>query len=303
MRMRWLWIFALPALVVALAILPGSKAGETKGHAQDKEAIAKRAEAFIDAFHKADAKALAAFWTPNGEFIDQTGRCHKGRKSIERILTNLFAENKDLKVRIESHSLKFVSPTVAIEDGTTEVFGPDGKPPAKANYSMVHVKKDGKWQIFTLRNTPFTPPSNYQHLRDLEWAIGDWAGSTQTGEMEHLSFAWSERQNFIEAKFSTTAKDVPVGSTKVVIGWDPVAEKLRSWSFDATGGFGEGAWSGEGKKWSVKISSTLQDGKKASSTVHLASVDADTISLQVKDRSVDGIKLPNTKVVKLRRTK
>ena len=298
---RW-WIAALPTLAISFLIWPG-QAGEPKGNAKDKEAIAKRAEAFVEAFHKGDVKALVSFWTPNGEFIDQTGRCYKGRKSIERMLTGLFAENKDLKVRIDSHSLKFVSPAVAIEDGTTEVFGPDGRPPAKANYTMVHVKKDGQWQIFALRNTPFTPPSNYQHLRELEWAIGDWAGKTETGETEHLSFTWSEGHNFIEARFATTAKDVAVGSAKVVIVWDPAAEKLRSWSFDATGGFGEGAWSGAGKKWSVKISNTLQDGKKASTTIHLASLDADTISMQAKDRRVNDIKLPDTKVIQLKRTK
>jgi len=302
MRLRYLWILMLPALGIALTILPGH-AGEPKGNAKDKEAIAKCAEAFLDAFHKGDAKALAAFWTPNGEFIDQTGKHIKGRKALEKSFAALFAENKGLKVRIDSHSLKFVAPNVAIEDGTTEVFAPDGRPPTKANYAMVHVKEDGAWLIARLRNSPYIPPSNYQHLRGLEWAIGDWTGKTETGEMEHLSLAWAEGRNFIVAKFSTTAKDVPVGSAKQLIGWDPVAKKVRSWIFDATGGFGEGAWSGGGKKWTVKISNTLQDGKKAAVTITLASLDGDTIALQAKDRSVDDIKLPDTKVVKLKRTK
>jgi len=302
MRLRYLWILMLPALGIALTILPGH-AGEPKGNAKDKEAIAKCAEAFLDAFHKGDAKALAAFWTPNGEFIDQTGKHIKGRKALEKSFAALFAENKGLKVRIDSHSLKFVAPNVAIEDGTTEVFAPDGRPPTKANYAMVHVKEDGAWLIARLRNSPYIPPSNYQHLRGLEWAIGDWTGKTETGEMEHLSLAWAEGHNFIVAKFSTTAKDVPVGSAKQLIGWDPVAKKVRSWIFDATGGFGEGAWSGGGKKWTVKISNTLQDGKKAAVTITLASLDGDTIALQAKDRSVDDIKLPDTKVVKLKRTK
>ena len=302
MRLRYLWILMLPALGIALTILPGH-AGEPKGNAKDKEAIAKCAEAFLDAFHKGDAKALAAFWTPNGEFIDQTGKHIKGRKALEKSFAALFAENKGLKVRIDSHSLKFVAPNVAIEDGTTEVFAPDGRPPTKANYAIVHVKEDGAWLIARLRNSPYIPPSNYQHLRGLEWAIGDWTGKTETGEMEHLSLAWAEGHNFIVAKFSTTAKDVPVGSAKQLIGWDPVAKKVRSWIFDATGGFGEGAWSGGGKKWTVKISNTLQDGKKAAVTITLASLDGDTIALQAKDRSVDDIKLPDTKVVKLKRTK
>jgi uncharacterized protein (TIGR02246 family) len=300
--MRYRWILMLPALGIALAILPGH-AGEPKGNAKDKEAIAKCAAAFLDAFHKGDAKALAAFWTPNGEFIDQTGKHIKGRKALEKAFTTLFAEHKDLKARIDSHTLNFVTPNVAIEEGTTEVFAPDGKPPTKVNYTMVHVKKEGEWLIARLRNSPFVPPSNYPHLRGLEWAIGDWAGKTETGEMEHLSLSWAEGQNFIVAKFSTTVRDVSVGSSKALIGWDPVSKRIRSWFFDATGGFGEGAWSGSGQKWTIKIANTLPDGKKAATTITLGQADADTISLQAKDRSVDDIKLPDTKAVKLKRTK
>ena len=302
MTLQRMWIVVLPAVAFGLLFRPG-QAGEPKGNAQDKEAIAKCAEAFVNAFHKGDAKALAAFWTPNAEFVDQTGKHIKGRKALEKAFTTLFAENKDLKVRIDSHSLEFVTPDVAIEEGTTEVFASDGRPPTKANYTMVHVKKDGEWLIARLRNTAYQPPSNYQHLRGLEWAIGDWAGKTDTGATEHLSVSWAEGQNFIVAKFSTSARDVAVGSAKQLIGWDPVAKKMRSWIFDATGGFGEGAWSGGGKKWTVKVTNTLQDGKKAAATITLASVDPDTISVQAKDRSVDDINLPDTKVVKLKRTK
>ncbi len=273
MSMRRLWIPALPALACTFILLPG-QAGEPKGNAKDKEAIAKCAEAFVEAFHKGDAKALAAFWAPNGDFSDQTGKHLKGRKAIEKAFAALFA--------VDRHSLKFITPSVAIEDGTTEVYAPDGRPPTRANYTMVHVKKDGEWSIATLRNSTYTPPSNYHHLRGLEWAIGDWAGKRETGEMEKLSFAWDNGQNFIVAKFSTSAREVPVGSAKVLIGWDPGAKRIRSWIFDSTGGFGEGTWSGGGKKWTIKIANTLPDGKKAATTIALAMVGADTISLQAR---------------------
>ena len=31
------------------------------------------------------------------------------------------------------------------------------------------------------------------------------------------------------------------------IGWDPVADHIRSWEFDSEGGFGEGKWGGDGE--------------------------------------------------------
>jgi hypothetical protein len=40
-------------------------------------------------------------------------------------------------------------------------------------YSMVHVKKDGEWKIESVRESPYVPPSNHEHLNGLDWAIGE----------------------------------------------------------------------------------------------------------------------------------
>jgi hypothetical protein len=165
------------------------------------------------------------------------------------------------------------------------------------------VKKDRHWLLNSVRNTPYLPPSNYEHLSELQWAIGEWSGEAEKGEVERLSFAWSENQNFIVGTFSTTARDVSVGSATQWIGWDPLAKRVRSWIFDDSGAFGEGSWSENGKKWVIKTTSTLRDGKKATATFVVAPVDADTITLLSRDRTVDGERLPDTKEVTLKRVK
>lgn len=96
-------------------------------------------------------------------------------------------------------------------------------------------------------------------------------------------------------------KGVSVGSATQWIGWDPQAKRVRSWIFDASGGFGEGAWTKDNAKWMVKTSSILQDGKKATATIVLGRVDANTLSLQSKDRTVDGKAVPDTKELMLKR--
>jgi hypothetical protein len=72
---------------------------------------------------------------------------------------------------------------------------------------------------------------------------------------------------------------------------------------DSTGGFGEGSWTRDGDKWLIKTTTVLQEGKKAATTYVLTRVDADTLTLQARDRSVDGHELPNTKEVRLKRVK
>lgn len=302
MKTRLPWFLAMPILLLSFTAL-WALAKQRTGNPDAEAAIQKQAEAFVEAFHRGDAKALAAFWTPDGDYTDQTGKRLQGRDAIEKAFAGLFAEHKGLKVRIDSASLRFETPDVAIEDGTTEVFPADSAPPSRARYTNVHVKKDGQWLLASVRETPYLPPSNYEHLRSLEWAIGDWAGEGPEGALERLTVSWAEHQNFIHATFATTIKNISVGSAHQWIAWDPIGKNIRSWIFDETGGFGEGAWSGNGKSWTVKTTSVLQDGKKATATHILTPVDADTISLRSSDRTVNGNKLPDTKEITIKRVK
>jgi uncharacterized protein (TIGR02246 family) len=287
--------------------VPAARSGSAArapDRAKDEAALLKSAEAFVEVFHKGDAKALAAFWTPDGDYTDQTGRHLKGREAIEKAFQAFFADNKDLKLRIDIASLRFVTPEVAVEDGTTAVIPPDGGPPSRARYSIVHAKKDGKWLLSSVRDAAFAAPTQYGNLRQLEWAIGDWATEEGQGEVARFSFAWAENQNFITATFTTTFKNISIGGGTQWIGWDPVSKQPRSWTFDANGGFGEGSWTREGNnKWVINTKAVLPEGKKASATLVVTRLDADTIGLQSKERAVDGAAVPDTKEIKLKRVK
>src|SRR5262245_61443570 len=96
MRNRLLTFLVPLAAMAVLAIRP-AYAGQDKA---EEAALQKSAEAFVEAFHKGDAKALAAFWTENGDYTDQRGHRIKGREAIEKTFSDLFAENKGLKLRI-----------------------------------------------------------------------------------------------------------------------------------------------------------------------------------------------------------
>src|SRR5207245_2301596 len=141
---------------------------------QQIAAITASAKAFVEAFHKGDAKAVAAFWTPDGDYVDEHGRLVKGRKAIEDSFAELFAENKGLKLRIDVASVRFPAPDLAIEDGTSTVFAPDGSAPSRARYSNVLIKKDGQWLLSSMREAAYTDPSNHEFLHGLDWMIGEW---------------------------------------------------------------------------------------------------------------------------------
>jgi uncharacterized protein (TIGR02246 family) len=302
MQARRLCTLLLPALALCLAARPAW--AQDKGSPEDKDAIAKSAEAFVEAFHNGDAKALAAFWTPDGDFTDQTGHTLKGRQAIEKAFSTFFAENKGLKVHIHSNSLRFLTPDVAVEDGVTKVFAPDGSPPSSARYTIVHVKSDNQWLLGSVREAIFTPASNYQHLRPLEWLAGNWVsegGKDGKGVVDRISFTWGMNQNFLLGHFSQVHGAVDVGSFEQRILWDPVAKKIRSFAFDDTGGFGEGSWTRDGKTWQIKSNVVLRDGRKLAATFILRPIDANNITLQVTDRSIDGKEAPGAREIKLKR--
>ena len=152
-------MLALPAFAFGLFVMPTS-AQPRPGNPEAANEIQKNAEAFVEAFHNGKAKAVAARWIADGDYTDVTGQQHKGRDAIEKLFTGQFAENKGLKVRIEGLALRFVSPDVAVEDGTSEVFPADGGPPSRVRFVVVHVRKDGQWLFSSVRNSPFQPPSN-----------------------------------------------------------------------------------------------------------------------------------------------
>jgi uncharacterized protein (TIGR02246 family) len=286
-----------------LLVASPSWAQQAKGATADEQAQAARAKAMIEAFNKGDAKAVAAFWTPDGDYMDELGHLFKGRKAIEAYFQKMFGAAKGAKLVVHRSGFRFIRPDLAIGDGIFEVFPPDGGPATSARYTAVQVKQDGQWFMASVREAVATAPNNAEKLEDLAWLIGDWADEGQKGALARLSFSWAENNNFIVSHFLTTVKDVPVAGGTQWIAWDAAAKQVRSWAFDSGGAISESAWSKDGNRMMSKTTTTLRDGKRVSSTNIVTRIDADHITWQSTGRSVDGKPLPDTQAVKLMRAR
>jgi uncharacterized protein (TIGR02246 family) len=290
-------------LAAALLAAHDGFAGQDKGRSKEEDALMKRAESFVAAFNKGDAKAVAAHWTENGDFMDESGKHVKGRKAIEKALQHFFTENKGIKLRINIGSVRLISPTLAIEDGTSDAIPADGSVPNRARYTIVHVKQDGQWYLASVREATYMPPTHFEHLAGLEWLIGNWEDEDQKGEVARVHFHWTENGNFIISSFTASIKGVPIGGGTQWIAWDPANKQIRSWMFESSGGFGEGFWKQDGKKWIAKNTSTMRDGKKVTATNIVTRVDANTVTWQSTNRTVDGKSVPDSPAVRMKRLK
>jgi uncharacterized protein (TIGR02246 family) len=274
---------------------------EKEPSAKEKEQARERRAAFIAAFNKGNARAVAAFWTEDATYVDQVGHEHNGREAIEKLYEKVFAARKGGKLTIHVTASKMVAPEVLLNDGYTEVTPADGGPGTTARFSAVLVKKDGEWYLQKVHDSEASPPSNADHLEELEWLIGEWTGESAKGESGTAAFHWTENENFIISEFATTLNGTPVYGGTQWIGWDAIDKRIRSWSFYSGGGFGEAVWTKDGKKWSIATTARTAAGQKVSATNVVTRTDDDHMTWQMTRLTVDGKSLPDPNPVKMKR--
>jgi uncharacterized protein (TIGR02246 family) len=261
---------------------------------EDEATIRKNAEDYVAAYNNHDAKALAAMWSPGAVYMDvSTGEAAVGREEIENVFSQTLAEFKNAKLQVDVKTVDFVSPNVAIENGTVRVIRPDADP-EETDYMAVNVRQDGKWFIDRIsEESPSSPPpSNYEHLRELEWMIGSWIDQSEDATIQ-TDCQWTKNQNFINRSFAVVVGDQVDMAVMQIIGWDPVAKQIRSWAFDSDGGFAEGKWTRNGDRWVIQQNGTLPNGSRSSAVNVMAQIDDDSFTWQSIQREIDGDVLPN----------
>ena len=265
----------------------------TSADAADRAAIQKSIESYVAAFNARSAKKMAAHWSPDGVYTSRvSGERITGRDALEKDFARLFDQVQDAKLEVSRVSIDFISPNVALEKGTATVLQPDSSPEV-SNYSVVHVKRDGKWLIDRISDeSADEPPSQYEQLKDLEWLIGDWIDQ-EGGEVIETNCKWTRNRNFIVRTFTASVGDHIDLTGMQLVGWDAARKQIRSWVFDSDGGIAEGVWSRQGDRWLVQSVATLPDGRRASSTSVLRPLDDDRFAWQKINRVVDGEILPN----------
>ncbi len=116
---------------------------------------------FEAAFNRNDAKAIAGFYTPDGDRISSTGKYSKGRESIEAEYQVIFDRRKADPTIRPFHAeieIRFLRPDVALLDGTWKGKR-DGKD-VRGTFTLTATKENGKWYIAAGRDRGVLPPEN-----------------------------------------------------------------------------------------------------------------------------------------------
>ena len=256
-------------------------------------------QAFVDAFNKGDAAAIAGMWTLNGEYIDGAGNLFAGREAIEKSYADFFRENTGAQLQLNIDSLKAISGATAIEHGTSLVEVPPAATVA-GRYEAIHVKVDGKWQMALVRDIMIQTNAAKQNLSDLEFLIGTWTAEEQGNKTESVC-SWVSGHSFVKRDYTTTYFDGTQTSGVQMIGWNPQGGYLQSWTFSPGGGHAIGVWMPTEDGWAAQMQGMSGDGVPTSSVNLLKRLDDDAYVWQSVDRTVGGVAIGDTNEVVIKR--
>jgi uncharacterized protein (TIGR02246 family) len=266
--------------------------------ADQTTAVAARVASYLDAFNRRDLDACAEHWSKTAEYVlPGSPRRIQGRAAIRDALEGLLKTDEPFQLSVSEQRFRVVSQDTVLEEGTATLVS-QSHGVELAQYLVVHVQQDGQWFRDSVREIAVAPSAAESRLHELKSLLGDWKHETEAGSTE-IHGEWIHNRRFISRSFKIRSNDGDVLSGTQIIGWDPSAGVIRSWTFDSQGGFEQGVWHRDGERWLVKVSAVLPDGSMGSEQRVLTSAADGKLTSQVIEQQVSGRLLPSSERVTL----
>lgn len=230
--------------------------------------------------------------------LPETNEEVKGRKAIYELYKNKFDSDKDTKITIIQKKLELQDSNEAVGRGFIKILH-RGEKEQQVAFKAYFVKEDGSWLLDGLEEIDLeAAPSNYDHLKELSWLVGQWHDADDDADIE-FNTDWDKNKNFLTQRFKVNILDQEEIEGQMVIGWDSSTKNVRSWVFDSDGAFGNGVWSKTNEGWSVAMKYTLNDGSQASATHLYTNIKDNSYLFTSIDREIDDTILPNVDPVEI----
>jgi uncharacterized protein (TIGR02246 family) len=294
-------IILLLLVVGAGALAQQAKAPEdTKGSDRDEQSLRESVDAFVTLYNDHKADEVSALFAPDSRMVFRDGSEVNGRDEIKESFDEAFKASPKTAISVVVDSIRFLTPDVAVEEGVTSLF-PDGETlTSLGRYTVLHLKRNGRWMMQSVRVVEEESVSSYGELQPLEWLVGEWIDEGR-GEVVESKFRWDENKSFLLEEFQVISQGSTVLKGTQRIGWDPQAKQIRSWIFDSAGGFGEAVWTQDGDDWVCQAKGVRSDASSASATRRLTRAAQDRVIWTSTDRVDDGERLPELAVTMVRK--
>ena len=295
-KLKLLLLFALVG-ALGLAAAQGEDPNAPK-----LAALEKTAQSFVNAYNKGDAEAISKLFLPEGELVVATGQVVSGRQAIADFYARSFVGEEAPKAALEAGSVRFVTPGIAIEDGTLHVTAASGEV-LSHHYTAVKVQQeDGSWLHANVRDHLEDRAPASEKMIALKWIIGDWQMQVEN-TITSITFDWSEHGPYIDGKAVTEIAGVPAVSTTWRLGWDARRKGYAAWAFDAGGGFSHSEWTlASDNSWLLRTNGVTADGEGNVCT-QVVEVDptGESFKLITRDQTIGDVVQPDRTVTLVRR--
>src|SRR5262245_5883515 len=302
-RVRLLLPFLVVFLLSAAPTVARAQRAPSGGQpavSPDEQQIRNAAAAFVELYNAHKAGDVAALFAPDARMVYRDGSEDNGREEIKQSFEEAFSANPKIAISVVVDSIRFLTPDVAVEEGATTLF-PDGETlTSRGRYTVLHLKRDGRWQMQSVRVVEEETLSAYGELAPLEWLVGEWIDEGRDEDV-HTTFRWDENKSFLLEEFRVVRQGEVILKGTQRIGWDPQAKQIRSWMFDSGGGFGDATWTPAGDDWICKAKGVRPDGLSASATRRLSRAAQDRVIWTSVDRLLGDEELPELAVTMVRK--
>ena len=155
------------------------------------------------------------------------------------------------------------------------------------------MKREGQWLLDRVtEKSKEAAPSHYEQLKPLEWMIGRWVDKDDNVDIQ-TECQWTKNRSFIARSFTIAVHGQTEMSGMQIVGWDPAAKTIRSWTFDSDGGFAEATWTRKADRWFIQNKGVLADGRKGSMVNVIKPVDQNSFTWRTVERTAGDELLPN----------
>ena len=259
-------------------------------------AIRQGTRTYVEAFNRGDSGALAKSWSPSGTWSNPiTGETVSGRENLEAGFAAFFEANKGARLKIENQSVKLLTESVAVEEGTAAVTR-SGSPGTLTGYTAIHVLKDGAWLLDRVIETAAPDPRRVDGpLGEIAWLEGVWIDEIGDSSVFYEN-EWVAGGRFMRRSFTIMINGQVDMTGREIVGWDPAGKSIRSWVFDSAGGFAELRWKrseDNPDRWTKVAKGVLGSGGTVSATHLMTRLDDDRYTFEAVSRERDGELLPN----------
>jgi uncharacterized protein (TIGR02246 family) len=277
----------------------GTGSATNAAGAAAEQAIRASAAQFVAAFNKHDAKAVAALWAPDGDYLDETGTLSAGREAIEKYYADYFATEHGATIALQVDAIRVLGPDTAVEDGSSAVTATPHAAPTLGRYTVVHVKRDGAWLMASVRELKTESVAAADPLEDLAWMVGKWHAEHLGSEME-IDVRWLANKAFVEATYSQRVGETTTPTATQIIGMNPGTGRIMSWMFSGDRGVATGDWTSTDAGWTIDYQGVRGDGAPTTA-VNTLFRQNDALVWKSTDRVVAGVAVPDTEEVVLKR--